>query len=97
MEKNVPQAMSYTQCLELAQNLLKEMSQTHGRLKKWCDEHELYYKTILKFKNNKLGYYAPQLVLRILNLLGYSATLTRTILPDLRNEEDIFIVTKIGE
>jgi hypothetical protein len=96
MEKNVPHTRSYSQCVELIQQHLKEIGEKHGALKKWCTEHELNYKGVVKIKNGSMTYYVPQFLLKILTALGYRASIMRTFLPD-KKEEDVYVIEKVEE
>jgi hypothetical protein len=96
MEKNVPHTRSYSQCVELIQQHLKEMSTKHGALKKWCTDHNLNYKGVVKIKNGSMSYYVPQFLLKILSALGYRASITRKFMPD-RKEEDVYIIEKVED
>jgi hypothetical protein len=96
MENNVPHVKSYSQCVELIQQHLKELSQKHGALKKWCTDYNLNYKGVVKIKNGSMSYYVPQFLLKILSALGYQASITRKFMPD-RKEEDVYIIEKIED
>lgn len=96
MEKNVPHTRSYSQCVELIQQHLKEMSLKHGALKKWCTDHNLNYKGVVKIKNGSMSYYVPQFLLKILSALGYSASIMRRFTLN-QKEEDVYIIEKISD
>ncbi|MCY7291098.1 MAG: hypothetical protein LH615_02850 [Ferruginibacter sp.] len=96
MENNVPHTRTYTQCLEILQQDLKEMSRKFGALKRWCDDHKLNYQKVVKMKNGSEKEYRPQFVQKILVALGYRVSLMRNYSID-NTEEDIYIVEKTDQ
>ncbi len=71
---------------------LKEIALQHGALKRWCRIHGLDYPVIIKIKNGKMKYYLPQLVERLLEIIGYDVSLSRNYLHD--RKEDIYTIRK---
>ena len=89
---NVPEIKTYSQAMELIVSHLKEIAQQHGAMKRWCHVHGLDYRTIIKIKNGNMIYYLPQLVERLLEILGYQVSMSRNYLND--RTEDLYTIRK---
>lgn len=89
---SAPEIKTYTQAMRIIVDHLREIALQHGALKNWCRIHGLDYPVIIKIKNEKMPYYLPQLVERLLSIMGYQVSMSRNYLND--RTEDIYTVRK---